>query len=88
MTCRGLPKWESFFRGTAYVLVLSILLFQQSLYYQAARSILINDFEGAKSYIEQSLKMWIQEGLTTELLVKVSRIEDAFSHALNALVKI
>ena len=44
-----------------------------TLYYQAARSILINDFEGARSYIKQNPKMWMQEALTTELLVKENR---------------
>jgi hypothetical protein len=52
-----------------------------TLYYQAARSILINDFEGARSYIKQNPKMWMQEALTTELFVKENRKEDAFSHA-------
>ncbi|MGM7724672.1 hypothetical protein [Metabacillus sp. Hm71] len=58
-----------------------------TLYYQAARSILINDFEGARSYIKQNPKMWMQEALTTELLVKENRKEDAFNHARNALSK-
>jgi hypothetical protein len=58
-----------------------------TLYYQSARSILINDFEGARSYIKQIPKMWMREALTTELLVKENRKEDAFIHARNALLK-
>jgi hypothetical protein len=58
-----------------------------TLYYQAALSILINDLEGARSYIEQNPKMWMREALTTEILIKENRKEEALIHARKALLK-
>lgn len=56
-----------------------------TLYYQAAKCILIDYLEGARRFTEQVPRMWMQEALTAEILVKENRNEDAMLHAQKAL---
>lgn len=58
-----------------------------TLYYQASQSILTNDFEGARRFIDQNPKLWMREALTAELLAKENQKEEAIAHARLALSK-
>lgn len=56
-----------------------------TLYYEAARAIIMGDLKKARILIEQNPKPWMREALTAEVLVKENRMNEAVTHAQAAV---
>ncbi|WML48632.1 hypothetical protein RCG23_00295 [Neobacillus sp. PS3-34] len=59
-----------------------------TLYYEAARAIIMGDLKKARILIEQNPKPWMREALTAEVLVKENRMNEAVTHAQAAVAMI